>query len=112
VMHMNNATIVEKLDNAAWEAYATEEITIATARMDPLYYDIEYTGSPLLGDRLEIQTWFSPSPAPGHEFSRFQQMTREGKVVARAHSRWLWKAEKGSVLANLYKKEQELCAVS
>lgn len=107
VMHMNNASIVEKLDNAAWEAYATKGITTATARMDPLFYDIEYMGSPLLGDRLEIQTWFSPSLAPGQAFSCYQQMTREGKVVARAHSRWLWKAEKWNGLANLYKKESQ-----
>jgi len=104
-MHMNNAAIVEKLDNAAWDVYAAEGVTLATARMDALTYDIEYMASPRLGDRLEIHTWFSPAPAPGQEFGRFQQITRAGKVMARAHSRWLWKAEKRSGVEILNREE-------
>ncbi|HLI08125.1 MAG TPA: hypothetical protein VKV40_16270 [Ktedonobacteraceae bacterium] len=91
VRHLNNASAVEKLDNAAWEAYAAEGITPEVARIDALRYDIEYIDSPRFDDRLEIQTWLVPFPSPGQEFSQLQQITREGKTVVRAHSRWLWR---------------------
>lgn len=90
--HMNNASAVEKLDNAAWEAYATGGITPDTAHMDALHYDIEYVDSPRFGDTLEIQTWVEPFPSSQQEFSRFQQITREGKVMVRAYSRWLMRS--------------------
>jgi acyl-CoA thioesterase FadM len=90
--HMNNASAVEMLDNAAWEAYAKGGITPDTARLDVLHYDIEYLESPRFGERLEIQSWLDPFPSAGQEFTRLQQITREGRVVVRACSRWLWQA--------------------
>ena len=93
MMHMNNASAVEKLDNAAWEVYATGGITPASAQMDALHYEIEYIDSPRFDDQLAIQTWLTPFPSPGQEFSQFQQITREDKVMVRAHSRWLWRAK-------------------
>jgi acyl-CoA thioesterase FadM len=90
--HLNNASAVEMLDNAAWEAYAQGGITPDTARLDILHYDIEYVDSPRFAERLEIQTWLDPFPSPGQECSRLQQMTRGGRVVVRACSRWLWRA--------------------
>lgn len=93
MMHMNNASAVEKLDNAAWEVYATGGITPATAQMDALHYEIEYIDSPRFDDQLEVQTWLTPFPSPGQQFSQFQQITHEDKVMVRAHSRWLWRAE-------------------
>jgi acyl-CoA thioesterase FadM len=92
--HLNNASAVEMLDNAGWEAYAKGGITPNTAQMDVLRYDIEYADSPRFGDQLEIQSWLVPFPSPGQEFSRLQQITREGKVMVRAHSRWVCRAEK------------------
>ncbi len=89
--HLNNASAVEMLDNAGWEAYAKGGITPETARLDILHYDIEYVDSPHFGDRLEIQSWLVPFPSPGQEFSRLQQITREGSVMVRAHSRWVWR---------------------
>ncbi len=89
--HMNNASIVEVLDNAAWEAYAKSDITPDTARLDPLRYDIEYAESPRFGEKLAIQSWLAPSPSVGQEFTRFQQITRDGSIVVRACSRWLWR---------------------
>jgi acyl-CoA thioesterase FadM len=87
--HMNNAAAVEKLDNAAWEAYAKEGITPETTQFDILHYDIEYVDSPRFGDRLEIQSWLTPFSSSEQELSRFQQITREEKVMVRAYSRWM-----------------------
>lgn len=89
--HLNNASAVEILDDAGWDVCAQGSITPDTAKLEPLHYDIEYVDSPLFGEKLEIQTWLEPFPSAGHEWSRFQQITREGKVVVRAHSRWLWR---------------------
>lgn len=92
MQHLNNASAVEMLDNAAWEVYAKDEIMPPTARIDALYYEIEYMDSPRFGETLEIQTWFHPSPSVGQEFERFQHITRGGKITTRAHSRWIWRA--------------------
>lgn len=89
--HINNATYVEVLDNAGWEAYARVGITPETATILALEYDIEYLESARLGDQLEIQTWLEPAaPVAGQEFTRLQQVTRNGAVFVRARSRWLW----------------------
>jgi hypothetical protein len=81
------------LDNAGWEAYAKVGITPETTQLDVLHYDIEYVDSPRFGDRLEIQSWLVPFPSPGQEFSRLQQITHRGRIMVRAHSRWIWKVE-------------------
>lgn len=87
--HLNNAAAVEMLDNAAWEAYAQRGITPETTEFDILHYDIEYVDSPRFGDKLEIHSWLTPSPSPTEqEWSRYQQIMREGKVMVRAYSRW------------------------
>ncbi|HLZ57001.1 MAG TPA: acyl-ACP thioesterase domain-containing protein [Ktedonosporobacter sp.] len=91
--HLNNASAVEILDNAGWEVLASKQITPVGARFSVVDYDIEYNDSPLFGEELEIQTWFEAFPSPGQEFRRFQQITREGKVMLRACSRWQWQAE-------------------
>lgn len=96
--HLNNASAVEMLDNAAWEAYAKGGITPETAQLDILHYDIEYGDSPRFGDRLEIQCWLVPFPSPGQEFSRLQQITQGSRVMVRAHSRWVWRAERKLLL--------------
>src|SRR5436190_10808392 len=79
MQHLNNASVVEILDNAGWEALASIEITPANARFTIHDYDIEYADSPRFGELLEIQNWFEPFPTPGNEFTRYQHMTREGK---------------------------------
>jgi acyl-CoA thioesterase FadM len=86
---MNNAAAVEMLDNASWEAYAKGGITPDTAQFTILHYDIDYVDSPRLGERLEIQSWLDPFPSAGQECSRLQQITRRGRVMVRAYSRWL-----------------------
>jgi acyl-CoA thioesterase FadM len=91
MLHLNNASAVEILDNAAWEVYAKEKITPPTAWIDALSYEIEYVDSPRFGEALEIQSWFLPFPSAGQEFSRFQQIIRGGKTMVRAHSRWRWR---------------------
>lgn len=93
MQHMNNASAVEMLDNAAWEAYATGGITPDAARFDALHYDIEYADGPRFGDRLEIQSWLDPFPSTGQQCSRLQQITRTGRVMLRAHSRWVCTAK-------------------
>ncbi len=90
MQHLNNASLVEILDNAGWEALARSEITPANTRFTILNYDIEYGDSPRFGEQLEIQNWFEPFPTPGQEFTRFQHMTRGNRTMARAYSRWLW----------------------
>jgi acyl-CoA thioesterase FadM len=90
MQHLNNASVVEILDNAGWEALASSDITPANARFTIQNYDIEYSDSPRFGEQLEIQSWFEPFPTPGQEFTRFQHMTRGGKAVVRACSRWFW----------------------
>ena len=90
MQHLNNAAVVEILDNAGWEALASSDINPAIARFTIRDYDIEYGDSPRFGEHLEIQNWFEPFPTPGHEFTRFQQMTRGGKTMVRACSRWIW----------------------
>jgi acyl-CoA thioesterase FadM len=92
MQHLNNASAVEILDNAGWEALANSGITPAGARFTIRHYDIEYGDSPRFGERLEVQSWFEPYPTPGQEFTRFQHITREGKTMVRARSRWLWEA--------------------
>lgn len=92
MQHLNNASVVEILDNAGWEALASSEITPAIASFTIRDYDIEYGDSPRFGEHLEIQNWFEPFPTPGHEFTRFQHLTRGGKTMVRACSRWLWEA--------------------
>ena len=88
--HLNNAASVEMLDNAAWEAGLHAGITPDTARFTPRQYDIEYVDSPRFGEELLIQTWFDPLPVAGQEYTRTQQITRGGKVMVRACSRWFW----------------------
>jgi acyl-CoA thioesterase FadM len=90
MQHLNNASVVEILDNAGWEALASSKITPACARFAIRHYDIEYGDSPRFGEQLEIQNWFEPFPAPGHEFNRFQHVMRGGKTMVRACSRWFW----------------------
>ena len=90
MQHLNNASVVEILDNAGWEALASSEITPADARFTIRHYDIEYGDSPRFGEHLEIHNWFEPFPTPGHEFTRVQHMTRGGKTMVRACSRWFW----------------------
>ena len=92
MQHLNNASAVEMLDNAGWEALARSEITPAGARITIRHYDIEYGDSPRFGEHLEIQSWFEPFPVAGQEFTRLQRITREGKTMVRARSRWLWQA--------------------
>ncbi len=87
--HLNNASAVEILDNASWQAYGKRGILPDTTTLSPRSYDIEYVDSPRFGDSLEIQSWLDPFPSAGQECSRFQQITREGKVMVKAHSRWL-----------------------
>lgn len=90
MQHLNNASTVEMLDNAGWEALGTTGITPATASFKICHYNIEYNDSPRFGEHLEVQTWFEPYPEAGQEFSRFQRIIREGKVMVRAYSRWLF----------------------
>jgi acyl-CoA thioesterase FadM len=90
--HLNNASAVEMLDDAGWEALATREITPAEVRLAIRRYDIDYGESPRLGDHLEIQSWFEPLPEEGREFTRFQRITRAGKTMIQAHSHWLCQA--------------------
>lgn len=87
--HLNNAAIVEMLDNASWETYRHHGITPDNAQLDPLHYDIEYSESPRFAEPLTIQSWFEPFPTAGQEFTAFQHITHSEKIVARAHSYWL-----------------------
>jgi acyl-CoA thioesterase FadM len=91
--HLNNASAVEMLDNAAWEIYANNGITPDSAAFDALHYDIEYAESPRFGETLEIHTWLDARPRAGQEFTRLQDITRAGKIMVRARSRWLWRAD-------------------
>lgn len=91
--HLNNASAVEMLDNAGWEACGEGGITPDTTRLDLLHYEIDYLDSPRFGEKLEIQTCHDPFPSPGQEYTRFQQIVREGSVMVRAHSRWLCRVE-------------------
>ena len=88
--HLNNASAVEMLDDAGWDAYAREGLTPDSARLDPLYYDIEYGDSPRFGETLTIQSWLDPMPTNGQPFGRRQQITRNAKVAIHAYSRWLF----------------------
>lgn len=88
--HLNNASTVEMLDNASWEAYRKHGLTPATAHLVALGYDIEYIESPRFGEQLSIHSWFEPFPVAGQEFSTFQQIMHNEKIVARAYSRWQW----------------------
>jgi len=90
--HLNNASAVELLDNAGWEALAASEITPAGARFTIRHYDIDYGDSPRFGDRLQVQSWFEPLPEEGREFTRFQRITLSGKTMIQARSHWLWQA--------------------
>lgn len=89
--HLNNASAVEMLDDAAWEVSVKQGLAPENAQFAILRYEIEYLDSPLFNEELEISTWLEPFPVEGQEFSRFQQITREGKVMLRASSRWLWR---------------------
>ncbi len=86
--HLNNAAAVEMLDNASWQLYASNGISPDTTTLSLLSYDIEYADSPRFGEQLAIQSWLT-MPRKDQECSRFQQITRAGKVMARAYSRWL-----------------------
>ena len=90
--HLNNASVVEILDNVGWEALVNSDITPTSARFTIRHYDIEYGDSPRFGEHLEIQNWFEPFPVLGHEFTRFQHMTRGSKTMVRACSRWFWES--------------------
>ena len=95
MQHLNNASVVEILDNAGWEALESRKITPDIARFTIRDYDIEYGDSPRFGEQLEIRNWFEPFPTHGQEFTRFQHMIRGGKTTVRACSRWIWEtAEK------------------
>ena len=78
--HLNNASAVEMLDDASWEALATCEITPAEVRLAIRRYDIDYGDSPRFGDHLEIQSRFEPLPEEGREFTRFQRIAARAKL--------------------------------
>jgi acyl-CoA thioesterase FadM len=88
--HLNNASAVEMLDDAGWQALAAREITPTDAKLEIRHYDIDYVDSPRFGDHLEVQSWFETVPEEGREFTRFQRITRAGKTMIQAHSHWLW----------------------
>ncbi|GLV53560.1 hypothetical protein KDH_04130 [Dictyobacter sp. S3.2.2.5] len=88
--HMNNAAYVEILDNAAWELYTRAGITPETAVLTASQYDIEYLESALLGENLEIRTWFDDFPSADRSFTRYQQVWRGDTLLARARSNWLY----------------------
>jgi len=92
MQHLNNASAAEMLDNAGWEALARSEITPDGAKFTIRHYDIDYVDSPRIGEHLEVQSWFEPYPTVGQEYTRIQHITREGKTMVRARSRWLWQA--------------------
>lgn len=91
--HLNNASAVEMLDNASWQAYAKSGILPDTTTLDVLSYDIEYVNSPRFGDHLAIQSWLEPLVEVGQEYSRLQQITHDGKVMVKALSRWLYRTK-------------------
>ena len=93
MQHLNNASAVEILDNASWEALARSDLAPAGTRFTIRHYDIEYADSPRFGEHLEVQTWFEPFPTTGQEFTRLQRITRGSKTMVRARSRWLWQAD-------------------
>ncbi len=95
MQHLNNASAVELLDNAGWEVLSRRAITPAEARFTIRHYDIEYIDSPRFGEHLEVQSWFEPFPTAEQEFTRVQHITREGKTMVRARSRWLWQSFPG-----------------
>ena len=91
--HLNNAAAVEILDNAGWEVCGAGGITPETTRLDLLGYELDYLDSPRFGEKLTIQSWHDPFPAPGQAYTRFQQIVRGGSVMVRARSHWLCRAE-------------------
>ncbi len=88
--HLNNAAAVQLLGDAAWDSCAGAGLRPETTSFQARSYDIEYIDSPRFGEELLIQTWFDPWPRPGQEFQRVQQITRAGKIMIRAHSRWFF----------------------
>jgi len=90
--HLNNASAVEMLDDADWEALGAREITPTRAKLTIRRYDIDYGDSPHFGDRLEVESWFEPLPEVGREFTRFRRITRAGKTMIQARLLWLWQA--------------------
>jgi acyl-CoA thioesterase FadM len=86
--HMNNASYVEALDNAAWEVYRKAGIMPEAATIQAIEYDIEYVESARFGELLEILSWIDPFPSTGQECSRLQQIKRGDAVLVRARSRW------------------------
>lgn len=86
--HMNNAAYVDLLDNAGWDAQV-EAGLLPSGRLLPLHYDIEYLESVQLGQELEVQTWLETLHSG--EVERLQQVNREGRLIARARSRWQWR---------------------
>ncbi len=95
--HMNNAAYIELFDNAGWAILTHNQLEISPRNHPiPYYIDIEYLDSALPGDKLEVSTW-QPSGSPGKElsadrveFERLQHITRQGKLLARALTRWRW----------------------
>lgn len=88
--HLNNASAVQMLDDAAWDSSARAGLTPETTSFQARSYDIEYIDSPRFGEELLIQTWFEPWPRPAQEFQRMQQITCAGKIMIKAHSRWFF----------------------
>lgn len=86
--HLNNASAVEMLDNASWQVYASNDISPDTTTLSALSYDIEYIDSPRFGEQLEIHSWLE-TPKKGQECTRMQRAVFAGKVMMKAHSRWL-----------------------
>ncbi len=88
--HMNNASYVAMLDDAGWEALSHHGFSPirGSSSFLPLSYDIDYLDSAVTGDKLEIHSWFQPSPAESTEFIRLQKIWRDAKLLVRAVSRW------------------------
>jgi acyl-CoA thioesterase FadM len=86
--HLNNASAVELLDNATWEACAAGGLLPGPTVCDILSYDIAYLDSPRFGEGLTVQTWLEPFPLPGQAFTCHQQILRADKIMVRATSRW------------------------
>jgi acyl-CoA thioesterase FadM len=86
--HYNNASYVELLDNAGWDACAGMGITPDTTELHACEYEIEYNESARLGQQVDVHTWWDPSPPVTQENIRYQRVTSDNHLLVQARSRW------------------------
>jgi acyl-CoA thioester hydrolase len=86
--HVNNVVYLrwaQEIATAHWRALASPD-ALASLAWVALRHEIDYLAPAMLDDELTVRTWVGN--ADGLAFERFVEVSRDGKLLARARTLW------------------------